>query len=149
LEVRPVTGGPRKYTLNLPFPVSTNRLYKKIKPMKHHKGFLAMSDAYIRFQKTANAMFLAQKMVAGLQSPPRLRDFGITVVLDERLKGRRDCDNTLKSLLDWLQRVEIVENDIGCSRIELKWGLAPTGCRVMIEEMQDDTRSPRLNHIAG
>jgi hypothetical protein len=33
-----------------------------------------------------------------------------------------DLDNGIKPLMDWLQRVELIENDKWCDRILAQWG---------------------------
>jgi hypothetical protein len=41
-----------------------------------------------------------------------------------------DLDNPIKPLLDWLLRVELIENDKYCDRILAQWGDAPLGVRL-------------------
>jgi Holliday junction resolvase RusA-like endonuclease len=43
-----------------------------------------------------------------------------------------DLDNGIKPLMDWLQRVELIENDKYCDRILAQWGEAPLGVRVRL-----------------
>jgi hypothetical protein len=43
-----------------------------------------------------------------------------------------DLDNGIKPLMDWLQRVELIENDRYCDRLLAQWGEAPLGVRVRL-----------------
>jgi Holliday junction resolvase RusA-like endonuclease len=47
-------------------------------------------------------------------------------------RGRYDLDNRIKPLWDWLQRVEIVQNDRLCERLEVTWGPKNSGCLVRL-----------------
>jgi Holliday junction resolvase RusA-like endonuclease len=42
-------------------------------------------------------------------------------------RSNSDLDNRCKPLMDYLQRVQIIENDRLCERLELIWGCLPQG----------------------
>lgn len=49
--------------------------------------------------------------------------------------GRRpnsDLDNRIKPLMDYLQRIEVIENDRLCERIECLWGATPGRVKVRL-----------------
>lgn len=50
----------------------------------------------------------------------------------EHAAGPSDLDNRIKPLMDWLQRVRLIENDRYCEKIVATWGPAPKGCRVRL-----------------
>ena len=39
-----------------------------------------------------------------------------------------DLDNGIKALMDWLQRVELIEDDRFCDRILAQWGRFRSMC---------------------
>lgn len=47
--------------------------------------------------------------------------------------GVFDIDNPIKPLLDYLQRIELIENDKWCRRLSVSWGPAAMGCVVRVE----------------
>jgi len=59
----------------------------------------------------------------------------IAVILCEK-KCRLDPDNPLKAAIDYLRRIELIENDTGkhVRKITVEWGAAPKGCRIIISE---------------
>ena len=73
-------------------------------------------------------MTRSTRRTRGIRGP-----FELDMVLDETRRGRSDLDNRgLKVVLDWLQRVEIIDNDALAEKITLRWGEAPEGARVQI-----------------
>jgi hypothetical protein len=61
------------------------------------------------------------------------------VELEFRRSDRGDLDNPIKPLLDWLQRVELIENEKWCDRILAQWGEAPLGVRVRLRAFMKGT----------
>jgi Holliday junction resolvase RusA-like endonuclease len=45
-----------------------------------------------------------------------------------------DLDNGLKALIDYLRRIELIEDDSHkhMRRLVVEWGIAPMGCRVTV-----------------
>ena len=111
--------------LNLPFPPSTNRLWR-IAGRR-----LINSREYESWKKDADTAFYLQ--FARKKRPERLGSFDITVTLDHKRRGRSDGDNRLKGLMDWLQRAGIIANDCGADDIRITWGEAPEGCHVVLD----------------
>jgi hypothetical protein len=48
-----------------------------------------------------------------------------------------DLSNRIKALEDWLQRVELIENDKYCERLVAEWGRAPLGVRVRLRTWEE------------
>ena len=122
--------------LSLPFPPSSNKIWR------YHAKHVAISPEYLKWKKTAWAMFLQQ---FGHVRPEALDHFQIKVTLDERQRGRSDGDNRLKAVLDFVQAVKLVKNDCDCDLIICKWGVAPMGCEVVLvptPDAQDASTAP-------
>jgi len=51
-----------------------------------------------------------------------------------------DLSNRIKALEDWLQRVELIENDKYCERLVAEWGRAPLGVRVRLRGWMREER---------
>lgn len=128
----------RRYEIDLPFPVSTNRLWKS----SHVSGRTRVytSVEYARWIKAADALYLTQKRNIAAQM---LGKFEVSIILDASkrkpskiLHGRKigggDGDNRIKCLLDWCERARLIHNDRDCDRGEWSWGDAPAGCRVIL-----------------
>ena len=110
--------------LDLPFPTSTNRLWR-IAGRR-----LINSREYESWKRSADVAYYQQ---FSKKRPQRLGSFDITVILDSKRRGQSDGDNRLKSLMDWLQRAGVIANDCGADEIHVIWGEAPEGCRVVLE----------------
>jgi Holliday junction resolvase RusA-like endonuclease len=50
----------------------------------------------------------------------------------ERGTRPSDIDNRVKPLLDWLQRVQLIDNDRHCERLEVRWGPPDSGVLVRL-----------------
>lgn len=69
---------------------------------------------------------------------PRLKGaFEIGVTWPSSCYTHVDIDNPQKALLDYLERIEMVENDKYCCRITTEFGVAPEGCRVSLVSRPD------------
>lgn len=122
----------RQYVLDLPFPCSTNAMYR------HIARGVSRSDKYWEFINDADAALLMQKQKQGLQKPPLLSKCWINIVLNEDQENRRDPDNVVKTLFDWLKRCKIVKDDKGIHirKFTVEWGKVLSGCRVTISEVE-------------
>jgi Holliday junction resolvase RusA-like endonuclease len=116
---------PSDIILDLPVPPSVNRL-RRIDWAKRDvaRAWVNVADAYIIVAKGRTI------------SPLRLRKlsrFELLIVLSEH-HTKIDLDNSLKSLIDYLKRIEIIEDDgpKHMRRLTVEWGLAPHGCRVTV-----------------
>ncbi len=116
---------PPDVTLDLPAPPSVNRTRKiDWKGKKQLTAWGNVADAYV----------LAAK---GRQiSPLRLvkhKRFELFITISEH-HTRIDLDNGLKALIDYLRRIELIEDDGPkyMRKLTVTWGLAPHGCRVTV-----------------
>lgn len=105
------------FVLDLPRPPSVNRFMKRLGNQ---------SPEVRKWVRTADAIVMARKPYPRLKGP-----FQLSVWWQIDRFGRFDIDNRLKPLLDWLQRVELIENDKWCRHLTLSW--APVdGCRMAV-----------------
>lgn len=112
---------PMTTIINLPLPPSVNRIWR----YSRATGKPFISDRYASWKRVADNYYLANKR----HWPPVKGHFRAVVTLDAKHR-RGDADNRVKALFDWLQRVEIIENDSLCDGLTVEWGWAPEGCRV-------------------
>ncbi len=123
-----------KYSVNLPFPPSTNRLWRTSYNRVH------ISTEYARWKRTADGMFYEQ---FSNKRPQRIEFlFTIHIVLGRQFRGGSngragytDGDNRTKAVLDWCQRAGLVKDDKFCEAWPGEWGEAPTGCRITLEAL--------------
>ena len=108
------------FTLDIPRPPSVNRFKHRLgNSSPNVVNWVSRADSYLR--------------AAGRY--PRIRGpYELFVVFAESDFGRWDPDNRLKCLCDWLQRVELIENDKLARLIMVEWGVAPLGCRVQLRK---------------
>jgi len=113
-----------KYSVDLPFPVSVNQLYRVV------RGRPVISNAYRSWILAADALAFTQHL--GAVKP--LRRFSAIIYLRAEDRKRRDLDNFSKCVLDWAQRVDLVTNDRGCDELLMRWSerFAPEGCRLTL-----------------
>lgn len=111
---------PSPFILTLPLPPSVNQLVPK----------LGNSSPIARkWVKSADRYVLAMKPLP----PTMIEPFQLRVVWPEIEAGIFDCDNRLKPLLDYLQRIQLIANDKLCRRLLVEFGYVPRGfCRVEI-----------------
>ncbi len=107
-------------SINLPFPISTNRLWTRAK-----KG-LRSSDKYKAWKREASDMYLMQKRTV----KPISGHFCGVVTVNQNKRKTHDIDNLGKCLFDFLQRMELIENDSLQDKVTIQWGHAPEGCLV-------------------
>lgn len=111
--------------LDLPPPPSVNRT---------RKIDWAGKRQLIAFGNVADAYVLAAK---GRTHQPlklvKIPRFELFITLSER-HTRIDLDNGLKALIDYLKRIELIEDDSPkhLRKLTVTWGLAPHGCRVAV-----------------
>lgn len=108
-------------TLDLPAPISVNRIWRKT------KAGVIKSKAYERWIKSADDMLLELGQLRGVK--PIASRFTAEIVVK---RSRLDLDNNSKCVLDFLQSRNFVINDNLCEELKLRWGDAPTGCRVTV-----------------
>lgn len=119
--------------LDLPVPPSVNRL-KVIdwSAIKVGKSWMRGADAFVYVAKTRaeNPLRLT-----------RIPRFELSVILSPAHTGI-DLDNGLKFLIDYLRRIQLIENDApqNMRKITVEWGEAPHGCRVTIRPLASEGR---------
>lgn len=111
----------RPIVLDLPAPPSVNRLWRV------SKSTVIKSDIYRRWVKSADEMLLSMAQYRGVKPIPGR--FTATIIVK---RSRIDLDNNSKAVLDYLQSRNFIVNDSLCEELTLRWGDAPTGCRVTV-----------------
>lgn len=111
----------RQFSLSLPMPPSVNRVTAR----------LGNSSSIVkRWRKDANNIVLSQGRLPAKMDGP----FHIGIVWDQSYKGKRDIDNSIKPLLDYLQEIDLINNDRECMSLKVQWGPAPEGCLIFVSE---------------
>jgi Holliday junction resolvase RusA-like endonuclease len=115
--------------LDLPPPPSVNRTRRL------DYSSLRIINAW---KNVANAYVLAAK--GRVDQPLRLTKvprFELFVTLSEQ-HTKIDLDNGLKALIDYLRKIELIEDDSPkhMRRLTVEWGNAPHGCRVTVRAVQ-------------
>lgn len=108
-------GWPTGFVLDLPRPPSVNSIWKNLGNS---------SPTVQRWIRACDRFMMAKR--------PRPREikgeFEIHITWS-RL-ANFDIDNPVKPLLDYLQRIELIDNDRNCRRLLVEFGHAPLGCIV-------------------
>lgn len=118
-------GAPLDIILDLPPPPSVNRTRRM------DFSSLRVVNAW---KNVANAYVLAAKGRA--INPLRLNKiarFELHIIMSEH-HSKIDLDNGLKALIDYLRKIELIEDDSPkhMRRIIVEFGTAPMGCRVTV-----------------
>jgi Holliday junction resolvase RusA-like endonuclease len=121
---RPPFALPPDIVLDLPPPISVNRIWRKT------KTGVIKSPAYHRWIARADSMLHELDQLKGVKPIPG-RFTALIVVKRSRL----DLDNNSKVCLDFLQSRNFIVDDKLCEELTLRWGEAPTGCRVTVKPM--------------
>jgi hypothetical protein len=110
---------PTGFVLELPQPPSVNLFVKKLGNQSPRvREWHRLADPY----------------VMAIRPRPHIKGaFEAAVTWNIDQFGRFDCDNPIKPLLDYLQRVMIIENDRWCRRLVVDWGPVELGCRVVVK----------------
>ena len=128
-------GGRGVIVLDLPYPTSTNRIWRSGHSRVHK------SVEYKTWRRAAENLFLAQKRgcvaVKG--------HFRADIILSSaKRRSNADCDNRSKAVLDFLEAMNLIENDCLCDRVSIEWGApeqAPEGCRVFVFPTEEQRRA--------
>lgn len=121
---------PPDIVLDLPPPISTNRLWRSSKTETSRIN-VRKSGPYRAWLKRADAMLLEMGQLRGVK-PIAGRFIALLVVR----KSNLDLDNNTKCVLDYLQSRNFILDDKLCQELTLRWGDAPTGCRVTVRPCQ-------------
>jgi hypothetical protein len=119
---------PPDIVIDLPVPPSVNKLRKADwAAFQLGREWIRAADAYVFAAKCRhdNPLKLA-----------RIPRYELVVVIDEHQTGM-DLDNGLKALIDYLVRVQVLENDAkkNLRKLTVEWGHAPHGVRVIVKPM--------------
>ena|ERR1700679_507028 len=113
--------------LDLPPPVSVNNT-RKIDWFGHKKlkAWKEQADRYVMSAKRCDSVRF-----------DRIPRFELHVILSED-HCNLDADNSLKSTIDYLRRIEVIANDAkkNMRRIVVEWGYAPAGMRVTVRPIK-------------
>lgn len=120
-------GCPLDTILDIPVPLSVNRTRKVNKA--------ALSDVRDWQDKADAAIMASGQYRIAKQTRKAEKPCEIKIILSEKL-CRLDPDNPVKSAIDYLRRIELIENDTGkhVRKITVEWGAAPKGCRIIIQD---------------
>ena len=115
-------GLPLEIVLDLPAPPSVNRTRKV-----DFKSLRMVNE----WKYAADALVMATRRPG---DPRRIRGQFELLITISNTHTRVDLDNGLKSLIDYLRRIEVIEDDSPkfMRRITIEWGTAPEGCRVTV-----------------
>lgn|SRR5689334_11564479 len=119
-------GCPPDIVLDLPAPPSVN---------KTRRVNWAARAGCIRWMQVADMAVLHWRSVRKEKwvIAQRIKKFELHIVLSEK-HCRGDLDNLAKQLIDYLRRIELIEDDSRSHmrRLTLEWGDAPEGARVTV-----------------
>lgn len=116
---------PPDIVLDLPPPISVNRIWRQAKA-----GHVIKSFVYKRWIKQADAMLLELGQLRGVK--PIAGKFTALIVVK---RINMDLDNCSKVTMDFLQNRNFILNDNLCEELTLRWGDAPTGTRVTVKAL--------------
>lgn len=109
--------------LDLPRPPSVNRIWRhragRVKPYIDHR--------YATWKRHCDNLCMAHRW----HKTPVRGHYVAVITLDDS-KRRGDADNRVKPVLDWLKQAGITDDDKLCDDVRVRWGYAPSGCRVEI-----------------
>lgn len=122
---------PPDVVLDIPVPPSVN-ITRKI----DHAGKRAVGAWRIQADRQLMLNSQYRKGRTALGGKPADR-FLIVVTLDETQTGI-DLDNAIKVTLDYLKSRELIVDDgqQHCRGIDLRWGDAPAGCRIVLKPIE-------------
>lgn len=112
---------PADIVLDLPAPISVNRIWRKT------KAGVIKSDAYQKWIRRADAMLLETGQLKGLKTITG--PFTALIIVK---RSNLDLDNNSKCLLDFVQSRNFIVDDKFCEELTLRWGNAPSGCRLTL-----------------
>lgn len=120
----PPFAAPADITLDLPAPPSVNRTRKlDFSSLRVSNAWKSVANEYVLVAKT--------RKISPLKLT-KISRFELHIIMDE--SSRTDLDNGLKILIDYLRKIELIENDSPkhMRRLVVGFGHAPFGCRVTV-----------------
>lgn len=109
----------------LPFPISTNRLYRAV------GGSSILSASYRAWKREAGLLIMSQR------PQKHIGPVKVTAVLCAPDKRKRDADNSLKCLLDALKDARVIEADDNSivREVTARWVSSGEPCTVFVEQV--------------
>jgi Holliday junction resolvase RusA-like endonuclease len=109
--------------LALPFPPSTNALWKK------GRTGMYRSPSYKTWLNGAGWKL-------NEQHPGCVRgDYAIRITLERKDRKRRDADNFVKAVSDLLVTHGVIEDDSFAEMVTIRWSPKVSGCRVVVRSV--------------
>lgn len=119
---------PDSFCLELPFPPSVNSIWKHGKNKRTGKPVIYLDHKYKVWRVEANAAYLQVKRSI---TPIKGNCTGIIILDETRRRSNTDGDNRGKVVWDFLQRMNLIENDAKLDDTQVKWGPV-AGCFVKV-----------------
>lgn len=108
-------------TLDLPFPISVNRLHRRL------PRTVVKTARYARWCAAAGT-------ILGIQKPGKIEGrYTAELLLGRGPRG--DADNYGKGVFDLLQDHGVIKNDSLAESVEIKWSDEISGCRVTVRRV--------------
>lgn len=104
----------------LPYPPSVNNAYRRTS-----RG-VYKTKTYRQFANDAYAACIGQPQV-NFEGPVR-----VNIALGRPDKRKRDLDNTLKPILDFLEDYGVIQDDSQVHDLAIRWDAQTTGAAVMV-----------------
>ena len=123
---------PITITLDLPMPPSTNQIWRRsaktgMHLSKDYKAWKVQCDRHLVMTRT-------YPKGCTIHGPCEAH-----ILLNiEAARAGSDADNRIKALMDYLQRIELIDNDNLVMKYIIEWAkpsAAPVGCRVSLTEL--------------
>ena len=122
---------PIEITVDLPFPPSTNRIWRQ------KRGGVYTAPAYAAWVKNCDAHILMARSKRTILKHMIMGPCEAEILLNID-KGIGDLDNRLKAVLDFAQRIELIHDDKLVMHLHAAWVIpsrAPVGCRLTLREL--------------
>lgn len=114
--------------LVLPYPVSTNDLWKAGRNRTTQRSRIVSTDRYATWIQAAGNELQTQR-------PGRIIGKYTLDMMLERKSGRRDLSNTVKAVEDLLVRHKVIEDDSLCEEVRLRWSDTIKGAWVTLQRL--------------
>lgn len=121
------------FVLDLPMPPSVNAIWRARRGQGGGKPQFYLDAKYKAWKLQCDGIYMATRPKVRLATPVK-----VDLHFDwHAVRKHSDLDNRQKAVLDWLQRVGILENDNQVRSLTANWGEnMPNGCRVTVEALQ-------------
>lgn len=86
-----------------------------------------------KWKKAADLVLMASGQYRAAKPHRISGQYELTIVLNEA-KCRKDLDNPIKAAIDYLRRLDLIEDDSPkyARQVVIMWGDAPEGCRLIL-----------------